>query len=74
MATPITPAIRPVVNAIYQWARVTSAILPLVIIVIQAAVAWVRCRLKTANLRLRKSDTETYGTKVLSLYLPMRIL
>jgi hypothetical protein len=53
---------------------VTSAILPLAIVVIQAAVAWVRCRLKTANLRLRKSDTETYGTKVLSLYLPMRIL
>jgi len=36
----------------------------------QAAVAWVKWRLKTANLRLRKSDTDTYGTKVLSRYLP----
>ena len=36
----------------------------------QAAVAWAKWRLKTANLRLSKSDTDTHGTKVLSLYFP----
>ena len=40
----------------------------------QAAVAWAKWRLKTANLRLRKSVTDAHGTKELSLYLPIACL
>jgi hypothetical protein len=45
------PSHQPVVNAICQWARVAATTLPLVIVVMQAAVAWAKWWLQTVNLR-----------------------